>query len=204
MISTLTAALSDGDASAVIKQLRGENQSLIDEIGTLTAENADLERRRAYHQKGKLEARQRCAELDEAIRDSDKQMQQLQRQLQRLQWENHDLQAAVEEAQAGQQDLKEQVVQYKKMISNTTRTEDQASDESINEKAGQLFFRVQNFAVKYFRKAQLSESTPTIFEILPDKLTMSQTTTLSRRMSSPGWARTSPTFAHCHPTVESR
>lgn len=176
----------ESDQRARNQQLRVENDSLVEQLGKLQVENEKLQAQSetmksdyqtlqaedkkrqahcsklqaasAYHETGKREARKRSYELEKIQQRSAQHLQQLEQGRKDLQSENDELRTAQETTRKTQNSLKDQIVQYKKMISQTTRTEDQVSDDAIREEAGQLFFRIQDFAVKYFRGVRFGKS----------------------------------------------
>lgn len=64
------------------------------------------------------------------------------------------------------EDLKAQIIQYKATISASTRGLDQVSDDFIKEKAGQIFFSLQNFVVQKFRGIKLSKLVRSIWDVV--------------------------------------
>lgn len=204
MLSTLTASQPDTNERARNQQLCDENKALTEDNIKLKAAVSRLEARCTHVEHRKREYRAHCAEVEKSKQEMEQQAAILTQHRDRLHSENAELHDAVQKTLADQESLREQVLHYKKMISHTTRTEDQVSDEIIKDEAGQIYFHVQNFAVKYFRTARFSRSTLNTDLCFLRRLMCTQTTTLSQKLSRVGCVIMFPVRRRCRQTARSR
>ena len=125
------------------QSLKRDNRKLNEELDVVVDENHKLDER--YH--GLVDVR----------RELENQIQQDTKAGADLQAHHQELVAANEADQKTIQDLKEQVTQYKGMISASTCQEEQTPDDVVNGKAAHIFFSVQNFVVQNFRGVKFSK-----------------------------------------------
>lgn len=163
----------DRQNSALSAQNRGlsrRNQDLQGQLEDVIKEKAQLE----------CEVRKMGARCDSAIADAHKadsryhnlvevknklesRVQKFEEEQGELRLENDKLNRAHDEDQTTIRGLERQVVRCKAAISSSTRPEDLPTDDTIESKAGHIFFELQNFVVQKFRKVPLGNSAVLFF-----------------------------------------
>lgn len=68
--------------------------------------------------------------------------------------DNHELKKNLQSEQSASQKLRELLVQYKKAISSSSRSDNDVTDESIRKKSNDIFHDIQDFVVNNFRGAK--------------------------------------------------
>lgn len=107
--------------------------------------------------------------------------------------------------QTENEDQKNQIVRYKKVISSSTRHADQVADDSIRQQANQIFFAIQDFAARNFRGVKFGMCQ---YRAMRERqmlmLTLCQTTPRFPQIPKPRFSITSQPHNSCHPRFPSR
>lgn len=125
------------------------------------------------------ELRLRFVALEETATNTDREKVELVRQVKRLednqidlqerlsnvtaehteiQQKNHEMRKTLQDGQADNQKLREQITQWKVAISASTQSEDEVADDTIAMKMDEIFYKIQGFVVKHFRGTTFSMS----------------------------------------------
>jgi thiamine kinase-like enzyme len=94
--------------------------------------------------------------------------------------EIHSLKKKLQAERAANEVLKQQAAEFKAIISTTSQVQGQVSDDVIREKFDQVFFSIQDFVAKTFRKITFGKLvTPVNTDIHGPNLTLAQSTSAS-------------------------
>ncbi|KAK3721827.1 hypothetical protein LTR37_002993 [Vermiconidia calcicola] len=97
----------------------------------------------------------RLGEVEQKNEQLGQQLQGCKKAYLAMQQECHDTKKALQQEQAEKQKLRDQVNQFKSLISSSTQLENQVADDVIRAKCNQVFYSIQEFVVKTFRGAKL-------------------------------------------------